>query len=429
MKTKKIWTFIASLMFLLVFMGYAVVQAYQTRGEFAVMVIEVADDAAFVDKEYLDATVTIDYPDQWQEATFSVSIRQRGNGSMNFDKKSYKVKLDEKADLLLDGSTLSDDAARDWVLLADYYDRTLLRSYFAFSTAAAFESFSFVSDVMFTEVYFRDAEGTLTYQGLYLLCEQIEVDEARVDIDDTTQTEKGFLVELVSWGSRKQEYSVGFVGANGDIYFDIRSQIDNDEDVARIFDIMLAADTAIASGNQEEIAALIDLDSCVDMYILQEYVKNIDAGWGSFYFYCEAGESLLYFCPPWDFDHSAGNDVRLDDGGYEGLYVGDATSEAIQRNEWYQMLMQYDWFQDLVRERWNEKKEVFLEGITEIDAIATNSSAQFDANYLSWYDESLALDTSDWAYAGDCYQEDVAYLVDWYENRYLWLDDYFNNVM
>lgn len=428
MKAKKTLLFLASLLLTLSFGGYAVVQSYVKTAEMAVMVIEVTDGAAFVETEYLDATITIDYPNLWQDATFCVSIRQRGNNTMLFEKKPYKIKLDEKADLLLGGSTLSDNAARDWVLLADYFDRSNLRNYFTFLTAAEFESFSFVPEGIFTEVYFKELDGTLTYQGVYLLCQQVEVDEARVDIDDTVDTEKGFLVELVTRESLlKQDYSVDFVGANGDVYFDIRSQIDNEQDITRIYDILFAADTAIASGDQEAVAAIIDLDSCVDMYIIQEYMKNLDAGWASFYLYCEAGESLLYFCPPWDFDHSSGMDWRLDEGGYEGLYVGDVTNVSIQRNEWYQMLIQYDWFQDLVKERWNEKKNVFLDGLTKIQSIATDYDAQFQSNYDLWRTETQ--NTDNMAYTGDSYQDDAQYLFDWLENRYVWLDDYFNNAM
>ncbi len=424
MKIKKILVFIASLVLIAGFVWYAVLQEIETYGEMPTMVIEVVDDEEFVNKDYLDATITIDYLDQMQDATFRVSIRQRGNSTLGFPKKPYKIKLEEKADLLLDGSTVSDQAARDWVLLADYYDRSNLRNYYAFAVAGQLDSFLFVPEGVFTELYFQEADGTLVYQGVYLLCDQVEVDETRIDIDETAETEKGFLIEFSRESRAVADASVEIDNLFGMMYFNIGSAFDGDEDIERVQDVVQAADDAIASGDKEAIEAVLDLDSCVDMYILQEFMKNIDVGTGSLYLYCEAVEEVLHFVAPWDFDYSSGMHAWLDDGGHEGLYAGDAERS---QNQWYRMLMQYEWFQDLVRERWNATKEAYLISLDEIESVANRYDAQLQENYNLWRTETQ--NTDQMAYVGDSYQDDAQYLFDWIENRYLWLDDYFNNVI
>lgn len=52
--------------------------------------------------------------------------RGRGNSTWNMDKKPYRIKLDEKATLL----GMSND--KDWALLANHTDKTLLRNITAF---------------------------------------------------------------------------------------------------------------------------------------------------------------------------------------------------------------------------------------------------------------------------------------------------------
>ena len=50
-------------------------------------------------------------------------IRGRGQGSWGMDKNPYKIKLEEKADLFGMGKS------RTWVLLANYFDESLMRNW------------------------------------------------------------------------------------------------------------------------------------------------------------------------------------------------------------------------------------------------------------------------------------------------------------
>lgn len=390
-----------------------------------VIEITLAPDAEFEEKEYLQAQVSLTDFSLAVSTEVSASIRQRGNGTMSYDKKSYKIKLDEKADLFLGASETSSEAARDWVLLAEYYDRSNLRNYYTFLAASMLDGLNYVTECMFVKVYLNGE-----YQGVYLLCEEVEVNEARVDVDDKTTSEKGFLIELVQSNTAKQEYTLSVYHQDTLLFYDVRSNIDADvvqsaEDYWRIYDVLEKAEAALASGEQEEIAAVIDLDSCVDMYLLQEFMLNIDAGWGSFYMYCEAGEEKLYFSPPWDFDHAAGMDIRLFDGSYEGVYLGNADVDMMQSNLWYERLMELEWFQELVEARWNETKDVFLIALEQTEQLAEYYDVAFQENYDLWRTDDYPY-IVDWTYIGQTYAEDAAYLFDWLASRYIWMDDYIN---
>ena len=89
-------------------------------------------------------------------------------------KKPYRIKLDEKAKLL----GMSTD--KNWALLANYSDKSLLRN------VAAFE-ISRIVDMKWTpksvsvEFYLNG-----TYQGVYCLTEQVRVSSERLDLDLVT---------------------------------------------------------------------------------------------------------------------------------------------------------------------------------------------------------------------------------------------------
>ena len=51
-----------------------------------------------------------------------LNIRWRGHSTLTCDKKSYRIKLDEKASLL------GINSDRDWYLIANHPDKTLMRN-------------------------------------------------------------------------------------------------------------------------------------------------------------------------------------------------------------------------------------------------------------------------------------------------------------
>ena len=100
-----------------------------------------------------------------------VKIKGRGNSTWNWDKKPYRIKLDKKTDLFGMGKN------KNWVLLSNYLDESFMRNDTAFR----------ISD----ELGLVTMHGVWTdlvlngeYVGNYQLCEQIRVDETRVDIFD-----------------------------------------------------------------------------------------------------------------------------------------------------------------------------------------------------------------------------------------------------
>ncbi|MBO7253861.1 MAG: CotH kinase family protein [Clostridia bacterium] len=97
-------------------------------------------------------------------------IQGRGNSSWNHAKKPYKIKFDEAVNML----GIGQKAKRDWVILGNHGDQSLLRNYYAFNLAYK-AGIGYKSTLI--EVYLNGK-----YNGVYLLTGKVE--ESRLNVDE-----------------------------------------------------------------------------------------------------------------------------------------------------------------------------------------------------------------------------------------------------
>ena len=122
---------------------------------------------------YVSGTMVIIDNDEKISTIYSggIKIKGRGNSSWLWPKKPYRLKLDTKTDLFGMGKN------RNWVLLSNYLDESLLRN------ATAFQISERLGLVTMQSVWV-DVILNGEYIGNYQLCEQIRLDTDRVDIYD-----------------------------------------------------------------------------------------------------------------------------------------------------------------------------------------------------------------------------------------------------
>lgn len=368
--------------------------------------------------EYTSVTLSISNADEEYCLKDAASLlRGRGNATWNMEKKSYKLKLEEKENLLGQGR----GKAKQWVLLANHCDQTMLRNYLAFYLGDRLDGFEYTSSTSFVEVMINGE-----YKGVYLLCEQTQTNKNRVDIEtDPEKLDTGYLIELDQYADDDEGNMEGvtYFTAGGQMY-SFKDDV-TAEQCEFIKNYVSETDKAVMSGNKDEIEKYIDLDSCVDMYLVQEYMMNIDVGWSSFFMYKKPGDKL-FFGPLWDFDLAAGNDRRLESGGYEGIYVGKDYGFT-QSSKWYIALMKQDWFGALVKERWEEKKDVFAGASAEARRVAESMSGAIDRNYERWNSFGKRMNQEpDSIVALPNYSAHLNHLCSWLDGRFAWLDDWFS---
>lgn len=365
-----------------------------------------------------DCTITID------DKTYSnASVKGRGNTSWDMPKKSYSIKFKSKEDLLGMGND------KKWVLIANYSDKTLLRNYLASYLGNYLFNNNWEPEFRFVDVVLNDE-----YLGTYLLGEQIKIGSNRLKMDDISDKfndsedldEGGFIFAC----DKHDETEIEFITTRGRTFVLKDPDPDNFDGYEttlpeNVYDFMLGviqeAEDVIYSEDFKSpefgYESVIDVDSFVDFYIVNELTKNVDANWScSVYFYYNPIDKKIYMGPNWDFDISCGNI------NYNGC---DATSGFHIRNSgWHQRLFEDPAFCEAVKERWNEKKEDLCNVINSfIQETADDIKVSAELNFVKW----PILGKYVWPNASGfwkrrTYQSELDYLIEWLNKRYTWID-------
>lgn len=384
---------------------------------------------------YVSATIRIEGAAQEKyNVTLTTRIRGRGNSTFNgyvptthYDSKnSYRIKLDEKANLLGVGGSSN----RDWVLNSNKFDISNLRNYFVWNVARQMQTMSFVPGCTFVNLYL---DGD--YRGLYMLTEKIEVAKDRIDIDDSGEDpDKGYLLELdfrANYDSGAVEgltyfYIPGFYDPDSGINYprewSIKSEINSRQETAFIRDYMIQCHEAIMSGDRARIDALVDIPSLIDMFIIEELSRDVDVSATSQYWYKEKG-GKLYFTAPWDFD--AGFGTYSVAKNVEG-FVCEDTEGGNNPHPWLRSLIAQPWFRYELYARMLEVNEMIevakkstyaMEKLLAPAADRNNDRWGVYGEKFHWFMyEQVSLELKD-------YHEHVEFLVDWIERRWKWMTE------
>ena len=366
--------------------------------------------------EYTGATVSISNTlKNYSLGNTVVDIRGRGNSTWQFfDKKAYKLKFTVKTDLFGMG------AAKKWVLLANALDESMMRNYLAFNLGKAL-GLEFTSDCQFLNLYINGQ-----YKGVYLLCEQVQEGSNRVNINTSPvgQVDTGYLLEGINNASPVDYKTFKLNDVNGKslgkgaFTFIIKSPDIiqcTEEQKNFISDYVAKANEAIFNKDWDGIQKYIDVDSFVNMFLLDEILLNQDMGY-SFYLYKKQG-GKLFMGPAWDFDQACGSSSH-GGSGYKGWYAG---SEL----QWFTTLIEMPQFKELVSKRYQEKKPAIRGMLNTIDSTVNKYSFDFA---MSNYVFNTFGDPNRWRTMyeiASCktYKDHIIYLKTWLTNRFIWMEN------
>ena len=343
----------------------------------------------------------------------SAQIRGRGNTSWSYyPKKSYRIKFDFKRSMMG-----SDYKAKDWTLISNYGDKSLSRNAIAHELAKRFDSIAFASMNQFVEVYLNGE-----YNGLYLLCDQIETGRGRVEVSEkwAADGDTGYLIEM---DKRATQEDVDYFEMENDVghYYRLKTPDSSDENydpsiyLAYIKNYMENAMYAINDIKEwEEICSYIDVDSFAEAYIIFEIMANLDCHSFSFYMYKEQG-GKLYCGPVWDFDISSGNNNY----GYdqEDGTIVDAVPDldlqvygelwAAKQNRWFRRLLRIPEFETLVAQKLEKYEDTINDVISLLETDGSNKNS-----YYSVYGEAIDRNFERWDIMGEYIWPNTQTLVD-----------------
>lgn len=354
------------------------------------VVINTAGNAEIESKEYeITSTVYVIGEDgTYLHTDRKTGVRGRGNASWQFPKKPYRLKFDKKVKLL--GAPAK---AKKWTLINNYGDKSLLRNILAFeiSRRVGLEYTPFCQPV--------DVVLNGEYRGCYQLCDQIEVDEGRVDITEMEPSDNadealtgGYLIEIDAYAEGEASY---FWSKRG-IPVTIKSP--DDEDITQrqadyIEDHFNRMEQSVLGtpSNRDDFTKYLDLDSFLRHFIVGELSGNTDTYW-SVYMSKERGSDQFKTGPVWDFDIAFDNDNRTYpvNNRHDFVYAdgGSLAGGSNMKQFVNQIIKNNIHAREHLAELWSEVREsgaISAESLTEfIDQTAKELQASQRLNFLRW---------------------------------------------
>ncbi len=259
--------------------------------------IHVVNNAEPYDKEHeLRSYVSIISDNGTKLLKDSAFVRLRGNASMWFPKKPYRIKFDKKYSVLGAPSK-----AKKWTLINNYGDKTLMRNQLAFELSRRL-GMPYTPFCAYVDVLLNGE-----YKGCYQLCDQIEVREGRVNIQEMKPEDisgealtGGYLIEADAYADQEKSMFWSDKGTGVTI-----KSPDEDEIKTEQYNYIRTA----YSNMENNWRATLDTKTFLTHFLVGEMSGNTDTYW-SVYFYKRRSNDTIFTGPVWDFDLAFDNDGR-----------------------------------------------------------------------------------------------------------------------
>jgi len=344
------------------------------------------------------ATLQAILPDSTKN--YSGKIERRGGFSIGFDKHSYELDLVKDVSL---GTLPADD---DWILNANYIDKTFMRHVFAYDLFRDMHPDNRAARTKYAKLYLNDI-----YQGLYVLMEKLDKSSLEIDGNSeaavifkepplfitgkfTPQNPKNYFQQ--KYPKKKKDDRTSYIAG-------VQNFIKNSE--FKVFD--------------SEISNFFDIKNIIDWHLLLLLTNNNDGILKNFYLY-KANDTTALRIAPWDYDHSLGRD-----GDNELNLINRPLN--IKRSILFRRLLMLDWYKKRLKNRWIALNESGLFTIAalqkRIDGYQTNLAPLIAENFEKWPLKSR------FYYDENDFLMEVAIIQTYFELRHEQLSTYFDTLI
>ncbi len=391
----------------------------EIKTKLPVVVIETEGGVPIEDKEnYVNAKIALegDFSEGFSSmAETEVKIRGRGNSTWNwFDKKPYKLKFKSNVSLLglCEG--------KEWVLLANYADNSLIRNYVALESAKVLDNMDCYATQYPVDVFLNGE-----YIGVYSLGEQIEVADSRAQlISNAKSVDTGFFFEIGGTYIEDGESSFSTAFMKCIEILEPEGSSFTEKQKTYIKNYFKLADETIRKANGYE--DFIDIESLIDWLIMTEISFNSDGAMRRSVYMKKDHGGKIKMGPVWDFDIAYGNS-ETDFENYNAWCCLATEYNYVDYN-WICTLMEDEDFVEMLRVRWNQVKVKLY--TTSIEAVEKGSSLVAPSavcNFERWntLGQKVTLQP-DFMTEYDTYEKQIAYLKAFINNRFRWIDEQLN---
>ncbi|MCX6149691.1 MAG: CotH kinase family protein [Ignavibacteriales bacterium] len=369
-----------------------------------------------------------------------IGIEIRGHSSQMFPKKQYGIELIDSVGNSVNAGLLGMPSESDWVLNASFTDKTFLRNTLSYKLGNDIGRYS--SRTAFCEVVINNK-----YMGLYILQEKVKRDKNRVNIKKLEAIDVngealtgGYIMKIdrIDPGDKyfNSIFPSIFPRTPGQpspisyiyVYPNAQDILPVQQDYIKNYITQFETSLSKSTYNDPFLGYydFIDVDALVDYFLINEFVKSVDAYRLSAYLYknrdSEGGK--LVFGPIWDYDLSFGladyGDAWLSSGWeaetnpYEGIWSWPF---------WTKKIFDDPIIRNKLAKRWNELKQTVFNltaMMDYIDKTVLYINQARTRNFVQW----AIIGVYQWPeyFVGQSYEEEVLYLKAWIIHRFNWID-------
>jgi hypothetical protein len=368
-----------------------------------------------------------------------VGIEYRGHYSQSLPQKPYVFETLDMEGEEMNVSLFGFPKENDWILLANYNDKTFSRNPIAFELFRQMGHYA--SRTMLCELILNGE-----YQGIYTLTEKIKRDKNRVNIrgmdaDDNAgdSLTGGYMFnvdyqEEKSWASNYSPlgYPKGIVRFN---YVYPAPDVITEKQSNYLENHVDEFEKVLFGNNFEDkktgYQAYIDVNSFVDYFIIGEVTRNVDAYKKSCFYYKlpDSKGGLIYAGPVWDFDWSMKNFYECffqnTDGSGWAYDIFECYPDRIPP-AWMIRLMSDPWFVNKVYDRYTSLRKTILSDkyiFNYIDSVENLVNEAQVRHYKKWPILGKNVGTQVVDFIPSTFAGEMEKLKDWLSLRLKWLDE------
>ncbi|MBQ0143566.1 MAG: CotH kinase family protein [Bacteroidales bacterium] len=364
--------------------------------------------------EYQTATIKITNCPQFGSIDAPGKARGRGNATfLSYPKKSYRFKLDEGE------KVCGYHKNRDWVLLAEYCDKSLMRTTYmnALSKAAGCE---WTPEGTHVDLYLNG-----NYNGTYLLIEQVEKANHKIEMEDD-----GFIIEddnYYSWEPFHftttlygRHYTFKYPSAgDGDIKY-------HDENYYYMKNFMNTMESTLNGAGFKDpengYRKYMDVPSFVRWYLVMELLSCQDPNY--FYVLPTKGAKLKMY-PAWDAEWTLGN-AYAGPGGWTSLPPEFEKKPLNITRRYFPQQFKDPYFVEQVYLAWQDMKGNLNAVKEEVAAEVENVRLSQKENFKRW--DILSRQVSVEQIVLGSWEAEVDYAAKWFDKRIAWFDTYIKDL-
>jgi hypothetical protein len=348
-----------------------------------------------------------------------IEIELRGSTSIAYSKKQYRLETQDSLGENNNVSLCGLPKENDWILNGPYHDKTLIRNVLSYGLSNKMGRYA--SRTVFCELVLNNE-----HQGLYVLMETVKRDKNRIKVSELSDTSSGinltggYIVKIDKMDGETIGYWQSKYGTLYQYHYPKPDEITSAQKIYIQY-FMNDFEDEMNLVNPD-YTKLIDLDSFVDHFIINELCKNVDAYRLSAYL-CkdrDTKNNKLFAGPIWDFNLTFGDAWNEEDVGIaEGWQVNYSKvhpDDIFKVPFWWLKLSSSQLFKEKLSQRWYSLRENLLSLDSlfySIDSLTKYIKEARIRNYEKWSE----------VLADHNYDEEITIMKGWIARRINWMDN------